>query len=299
VCTAAITGIIMNLDGFPDGTKNISGNSSYDIFCLVSLFVLLIIPMAILFSTGLRMSLNKKFITTKSAKTLMLSWIVALSVSIFNIFYVVSQFKSEGTAQQIHRFSIQPNKSLYLCLNDRKITYGNFSVEIAPINDTVLQINQNLNAQGPNTAMADKLARLVVQKLSFSDTVLTIDNEVSHGIIHSFRVPRVHNKIHIPYNQPFIMNDVLVNHLSGDLLIDTLYNFELINKTLIYSNDGLVCLNCGPSVLKQDKEKEEADKLSQSLDNPDEDGITVIGDTVINGRHYKYRFKAKEKEEEE
>ncbi len=266
----ALGAIFMFSSGFinggnlPEEVRNFSGSNSYDAFIAICGFAVIAIPFCLIGITGFRMLTQKKVFGAGYGRWMLFTWIIMLILSVFNLLFMLNAFSKVGQDAQTHNISY-PSKGVLRIEspNYQDSGYDAYSFRISPINDTALKVEQLRLSRGKSREQAEYFAKFVTQKFVLKDSVLSIESTLGQKGLNTFRAAEMKTKIMIPYDKRFILNENIIHHLNGESLIDTFYNDELIEKTLVFASDGVRCLNCDPSRLIQDRAAEEARRLEE------------------------------------
>lgn len=267
ICLGAIfmfnSGII-NGGNLPDDVKNFSGSSSYDAFIAVCAFAVITIPFLLIGVTGFRMITDKKIFGSGYGRWMLITWVVMLILSVFNLFYMINAFSKEGRDARVESFQYPQKGILKIGIPEfMDGGYEAYSFKVSPLNDTLIKVEQTRVSRGKSTEQADQFAQFVTQKISFQDSTLNFEPSLRQKGLSTFRAAEMKSRIMIPYDRKFILSEKVIYHLSGENIIDTFYNHELIDKVLIFASDGVKCLNCKASQLLKDRAEEEARRLEE------------------------------------
>ncbi len=267
VCLGAIfmfTSGIINGGNLPEDVRNFSGSGSYDAFIAVCAFAVFTIPFLLIGVTGFRMITDKKIIGAGYGKWMLFSWVIMLILTIFNLFYMVNAFSKEGRDVRLATFTYPKKGVLKINLPEYMDGgYQAFSFKVSPINDTSIKVEQTRISRGKSSEQAAQYARFVTQKITYQDSLMSFEPSLRQKGLNTFRAAEMKTKIMIPYDKKFSLSERVIQHLSGENIIDTFYNHELTDKVLIFASDGVKCLNCEPSQLLKDRAEEEARRLEE------------------------------------
>lgn len=255
---------IINGGNLPDDVKNFSGSSSYDAFIAVCAFAVFAIPFLLIGVTGFRMITDKKIIGSGYGRWMLFTWVIMLILTVFNVFYMINAFSKEGRDVNLESYTYPKKGVLKINIPDYQDGgYEAYSFRVSPISDSLIKIEQTRISRGKSSEQANQFARFVTQKITYQDSTMNFEPSLRQKGLNTFRAAEMKTKIMIPYDKKFILSERIVYRLSGESIIDTFYNHELIDKVLIFASDGVKCLDCMPSQLLKDRAEEEARRMEE------------------------------------
>lgn len=255
---------IINAGNLPEEVRNFSGSNSYDAFIAICAFAVVVIPFCLIGITGFRMLTQKKVFGAGYGRWMLFTWVIMLILSVFNLFYMINAFSKEGQDTQTETLRYPKKGTLRIEIPDFEDTgYGAYSFRIGPINDPMIKLEQTRISRGKSTEQAQAFAGYVSQKFEYQDSIIAFEPALRQKGLSTFRAAEMKTKILIPYDKCFILSERIIHHLNGESIIDTFYNDELIDKTLVFASDGVKCLNCEASRLMKDRAEEEARRLEE------------------------------------
>jgi phage shock protein PspC (stress-responsive transcriptional regulator) len=152
---------------------------------------------------------------------------------------IVYSFHEEGSYKVETAYKINGKRAV-LKLNETGTDYDGARLTLRGYQGTDFKLVQTFESQGGSRSQAIENAKMIDYNVSFSDSVLTFDEDVEFREHAVFRGQNINMILYIPYEFPFTMDEgvsrFISQYVDGDYLDG--YTWKM-------TRNGLECVNCG------------------------------------------------------
>jgi phage shock protein PspC (stress-responsive transcriptional regulator) len=224
-------------------------NEIVPIWLAIAVTVAIIIPGILIIITGVSVLLKKIIIDGRFAIIILVIWLASLATCAFQIPHIVMMFNSEAT-KTIEQSVELNNKVLVLKTNENDDIYPDIesvSLQLDGTSANQAQIIYKFKARGKSKIEAFDFADQIQYQMNINDSIWNFDKNIPAS--PKFRNQEVDILLEIPYNQPFVMHSNLLPIIKNTLHKNGYKTRDLnTNNYWVYNEDGLLCLNCPPSL---------------------------------------------------
>lgn len=237
-------------------------NNLIPVWLVIGASFLLIIPGIIIILLGLSVLAQKNIIGGRFGLLALGLWLLCVGICAFQIPSIVVQFKEENWHKTEEVLPIK-GRTMILQLNPigEEPTFNQVNLKLEGTSDSLVTLKQEFFSRGRTKAEAMNNAKLMTYQYNLLDSMVTFDEGFDISSLDTFRDQKLNLILHIPYEQPFIMERSLLEILRNTIYRNGYRSSDLSpNMVWTFNPKGLVCLTCG----NKDFEKESEDKTIRS-----------------------------------
>lgn len=250
--------------------------TSVNVWVILSVFLLSIIPAIGLSLLGLVIIIRKKIINSYVGWSLFALWVFGIFLASFTIPKFIYEFKEDSFIKNELHFPKSTEKTT-LFLNDiGDNTFDQVELKLRGHADTTYTALIRTESRGKDHNDAKENAAMVSYNVKDQSGDFTFDSKVSFGDNIKYRFQSVEVTFYIPYNQIFIIDEYL-----AEILRNTIYHYgyksnDIEGNEWMFSESGqLECLSCNKKSFKsQDEDGSGVDLKSQENSYSDSDEIS-------------------------
>ena len=287
----------LGLDTLFDGDVQVMNPTGFPLwFVSLIIFILLGIPLLMLFSLGMFILSSKAKVFGRTAKFVLLGiWLIALMAAIFIGLKTGAQYSREGTFIERHNLSWVDKDTLNIkmvtdeSLFDNNHWYSHKSFKkIVDNNDVVKYYSNNINlyinqadsvpavkvvknAMGSTRIIARQNAENIDYSCQQTGKNLLLNDHFFVDEKTSYRGQDINVTLYVPRGDVIYMDDSMQSFLRSAKNIHDLYNHEMMGHYFKMTDDGLECLDCDPDTYRNKPENELVKDTTKML----EDGVKL------------------------
>ena len=151
---------------------------------------------------------------------------------------IVYAFHEEGEYEVEHVYKIDATTAV-LKVNENGSDYDGTRLTLRGYQGTDFKLVQSFESQGSSRRQAVENAKMVSYNVSFNDSILTFDEDLSFNENAVFRGQHLNMILYIPYDFPFTMDEGMSRFISQYVDSDYLdgYTWKMTRR-------GLECIDC-------------------------------------------------------
>ncbi|MCV9385651.1 GIN domain-containing protein [Reichenbachiella ulvae] len=247
---------------------------SFPVAASVGVFIVGIMPLLVITLLGISLLAKRFVISAAIGWSVFGIWLLGIIMAAFTVPGLVADFRTEGEYREVVRYELDKESPVVIKLSPEEMNdITRPELRLRPTEDSVFRLVVEKEARGRTREEASQNAQMISYKIRQIDNELIFDPHFEYTEEARFRVQQLKMVLYVPMGQEFIIEKdvrgILRNFGQRQY---SRYDIE-DNVRWVYTQDGLQCVNCKPSIEDTEEEYESDDDMPGSrLDYYGNDG---------------------------